>query len=132
MGGGYNDILSSGANILSSLVYSLSNSTSPTGTYSGGYIIIGDILVQFTVNSSNSNILLNSNNGYTIQFPIAYTSSPWCVVVSPAMSNNNYGEITVQTDDINFASFNVYVNTVSGGSNIGLTYIAIGPRPSTL
>ena len=117
--GEYTDILST---------VTSSNAGTVDGTpYSARYFTMGTILVQFTDLTGIHIGNVSGSDGKSISFPVAFHSTPWCIVVSPSSGAQHSSQITLRTDTIDKFKFNVYFNGDLTGT--GLTYIAIGPGP---
>lgn len=110
---GINDILSN---------VSPSIETGVTGYY-GRYFYLGDLLIQFSSGLNTTTKLSTGEN--TLSFPISFSNTPYCVLVSP---NNATG--TGSNDPaIVVTSFTSNVFTVNiAGNNTNVSFIAIGPR----
>jgi hypothetical protein len=98
-------------------------------SYYGGYMYIGNLLIQFTYFYPNGTspvlpITVNSSTLMTIKFPIVFNSTPYCVLTSPFQSGNSGGGYSITVKNVTSTSFDAYTTNVSGY----IQYIAIGPK----
>ena len=88
----------------------------------GRYFFIGNLLIQFS-----SNTISNQTTGsYTIPFPISYDTTPYTVMLTATRDDNS--PVIVVLKSFNTTSFEFAISDNGGWC----TFIAIGPRPSTL
>ena len=135
----FNESIGSGSNydLLSTVsyksgTYATQGGGNPTD-YNGGYFTLGKMMIQFTridnFYTTNNISNLTNDTGYTITFPKPFSDTAYCVIVTPTATDDSYGAITFQNDNLTADSFNIYVQTITGFSlgTLGITYIAIGP-----
>ena len=90
----------------------------------GRYFCIGDLLIQFSANTT-----LIANQGtieYTLPFPIPYDSEPYTIMLTGTNTDGNRVNATLKS--FNKASFTFSIS----GSNGWVNFVAIGPRPASL
>ena len=98
-----------------------------TGTYSAGYMYIGNLLIQFTTSTTSGNVPTTSidGNGITVYFPATFGGTgPYCVLANPLSISSSSSNYTVTVTSSNTTSFTV----ITGGHNSYIQYIAIGPK----
>ena len=119
---GTNDIMS---NIVTDTGTWYTHGGSPQSYYYG-YMYVGNLLIQFSRLTNNSDFLINTNNqGDSIQiyFPITFDTL-FCVLVNPMSvggSNQNYTVTPVYVNN------NSYFMAASYNGTGYIQYIAIGP-----
>ena len=88
-------------------------------SYYGGYMYIGNLLIQFTT-TTNVPTTSSAGNDIIIEFPIQFNGAPYCVLTSPfSTSQNNYTITVTGSTSIDF--------TVQTGNHGGsIQYLAIG------
>jgi|688.fasta_scaffold75736_4 hypothetical protein len=95
-------------------------------TYNARYFYLGDLLIQFSDFSEGfaANEFANSKGqAYSVDFPIAFSSNPYVILVSPTVGNSNNYVFTTLTA-YSATGFGIYI-----GNNTGtFSYLAIGPR----
>jgi hypothetical protein len=112
--------------ILSSVSNSVVIHGSGSSSSYGRYVVLGNLLIQFSDFSTGSVVAFASGSDTTFNFPHPYDSVPYSVVAQGYKTNNTAVDITIF--NITSTSFTFHVSTSDGG----ITFIAIGPRPSSL
>lgn len=92
----------------------------------GRYFCIGDLLIQF---SANTTVINNQNIGeYTVPFPIPYDSEPYTIMLTPTRNGSNNNSVNATLKTFSKSDFSVYISSSGGWTN----FVAIGPRPASL
>jgi hypothetical protein len=88
----------------------------------GRYVYLGNLLIQFSDISSFPT--LTGGTEFTFEFPKAYTSTPYCVMVSAAKyeAENSFEFVTLVSFDTKGFTFNII------GDTGNISFVAIGPR----
>ena len=106
----------------------------PGGSYYGRYFCLGNLLIQFIDSyQAGSPGIFGVGYNYTMYFPIEYTSLPYTVIVTPFNPNPS---TSTSSDNNIFTTLTSFTNdtfTFHIGNNDGaISFLAIGPRPSSL
>ena len=94
------------------------------------YVVIGNLLIQFSDNSTNQPPGLLNQTGWTVPFPIAYDQTPYAVYVTPFINpgTGNISPSIVTTQAWSTTSLAFIVSN----NNAFINFIVIGPRPASL
>ena len=117
-----------GTDIMSSVATTTNNSYNDSGgtfidNYSAGYMYIGNLLIQFTTGTTVPTTASNGS-GITIYFPVAFSTTPYCVLANPLSISSSASNYTVTVTGTAYDSFTV----ITGGHDSYVVYIAIGPK----
>lgn len=98
------------------------------------YIVLGDLLIQFSDMSTWPNpsaSLAVATGRYSITYPIAYASKPYCVLVSGFKATGTNPPVEITLDNSSLQTNSYFTFKISGNDG-WLSWIAIGPRPTTI
>jgi hypothetical protein len=110
------------------IVSSVSGQSAIMMNFNGRYFCIGDLLIQFSDTSDKTDGLYSdqSQDEWTVNFPITYDTVPYTVMLTPTSRNNNRVNVTLK--DVTKTEFKFQINNNDGW----ITFVAIGKRPSSL
>jgi hypothetical protein len=118
----YFDSSSNSIDILSSISDSILCTNTTNNNYYGRYFYLGNLLIQF---ADNTTFPGNDNTGnYTLNFPIAFSSTPYLVLVCAIKNGSNNYNIYTTVLSQNSTSFQIHIGNDDGA----FAWFAIGPR----
>lgn len=130
-----NDILSTVLFYKSYNQYTTSNNVRTTTTYNNpysvsiptdnqdGYFYIGNLLIQFSATNRTSYYNLHNNVNVTFNFPVSFSTAPFCVVLTATGDGNILAVSTTSN-----VSFEWNTDSLAAGYSTNCMWIAIGPR----
>ncbi len=118
------DILSTVSNSIGPLTTTLNGG----GSYYGRYFVLGNLLIQFSDFSQGISPGSSTQNSFTMNYPIPYEFTPYCVYLQPIKQENQNFPCNLTLISFNIVQFEFHISTNNG--EVG--FLVIGPRPSSL